>query len=155
MGVRKSYEPGTFCWADLSTADVEGAKAFYGGLLGWEFRDDEIPGGGTYTMCYIGEDDVAAMVEQDQQPGHWNHYVSVEGADEATAEARRLGATVLEEPFDVVDAGRMAVLSGPDGAAFCVWEARGHAGAGRVNDAGCMTWNELQSRRPDEDAAFY
>jgi predicted enzyme related to lactoylglutathione lyase len=95
------------------------------------------------------------MVEQDQRPGHWNHYVSVEGADEATAEARRLGATVLEEPFDVVDAGRMAVLSGPDGAAFCVWEARGHAGAGRVNDAGCMTWNELQSRRPNEAAAFY
>ena len=51
MGVRKRYEPGTFCWADLSTADVEGAKAFYGDLLGWTFRDDEIPGGGTYTMC--------------------------------------------------------------------------------------------------------
>jgi uncharacterized protein len=147
MGVRKRYEPGTFCWADLSTADVEGAKAFYGDLLGWEFRDDEIPGGGTYTMCYVGGDDVAAMVEQNQLPGHWNHYVSVESADEATAEAKRLGATVLEEPFDVIDVGRMAV--------FCAWEPRGHAGAGRVNDAGCMTWNELQSGRPDEAAAFY
>jgi uncharacterized protein len=155
MGVRKRYEPGTFCWADLSTADVEGAKAFYGDLLGWEFRDDEIPGGGTYTMCYVGGDDVAAMVEQNQQPGHWNHYVSVKSADEATAEAKRLGATVLEEPFDVMDVGRMAVFSDPEGAVFCAWEPRGHAGAGRVNDAGCMTWNELQSGRPDEAAAFY
>jgi hypothetical protein len=155
MGVRKSYEPGTFCWADLSTADVEGAKAFYGDLLGWEFRDDEIPGGGTYTMCYVGGDDVAAMVEQNQQPGHWNHYVSVGSADGATAEARRLGATVLEEPFDVMDVGRMAVLADPDGAVFCVWEAREHAGAARVNDPGCMTWNDLQSRRPEEAAAFY
>src|SRR4028119_1990008 len=155
MGVRKSYEPGTFCWADLSTADVEGAKAFYGDLLGWEFRDDEIPGGGTYTMCYVGGDDVAAMVEQNQQPGHWNHYVSVESAGEPTAEARRLGATVLEEPFDVMDVGRMAMLSDPDGAMFCVWEARGHAGAARVNDPGCMTWNELQPRQPDEEGAFY
>jgi hypothetical protein len=106
-------------------------------------------------MCYVGGDDVAAMVEQNQQPGHWNHYVSVESADEATAEARRLGATVLEEPFDVMDVGRMAVLSDPGGAVFCLWEAREHAGAARVNDPGCMTWNELQSRRPEEAAAFY
>ena len=106
-------------------------------------------------MCYVGGDDVAAMVEQNHQPGHWNHYVSVESAEEATAEARRLGATVLEEPFDVMDVGRMAVLSDPDGAVFCVWEARGHAGAARVNDPGCMTWNELRSRQPDEAAAFY
>jgi predicted enzyme related to lactoylglutathione lyase len=106
-------------------------------------------------MCYVGGDDVAAMGEQNHQPGHWNHYVSVESAEEATAEARRLGATVLEEPFDVMDVGRMAVLSDPDGAVFCVWEARGHAGAARVNDPGCMTWNEVQSRRPEEAAAFY
>lgn len=155
MGLRKSYEPGTFCWADLSTADVAGAKAFYGDLLGWEFRDDEIPGGGTYTMCFVGGEDVAAIVGQDESPGHWNHYVAVESADGTTEQARSLGATVLEEPFDVMDVGRMAVFSDPEGAMFCVWEPRGHAGAGRVNDVGCMAWNELQSRRPEEAAAFY
>ena len=155
MGLRKGYEPGTFCWADLSTTDLEGAKAFYGDLLGWEFRDDEIPGGGTYTMCFVGGEDVAAIVDQNESPGHWNHYVAVESADEATDEARRLGATVVEEPFDVMDVGRMAVFSDPDGAMFCVWEPKGHAGAGRVNDVGCMTWNELQSRRPEKAAAFY
>jgi predicted enzyme related to lactoylglutathione lyase len=46
VGKRESYEPGTFCWVDLTTTDAEGAKAFYGELFGWEFRDDEIPGGG-------------------------------------------------------------------------------------------------------------
>jgi predicted enzyme related to lactoylglutathione lyase len=45
MGKRESYEPGTFCWVDLTTTDAEGAKAFYGDLFGWEFRDDEIPDG--------------------------------------------------------------------------------------------------------------
>ncbi len=155
MGVRKGYEPGTFCWADLSTADAEGAKVFYGDLLGWEFRDDELPGGGTYTMCHVGGDEVAAIVGQNERPGHWNHYVSVESAEETTAEAKRLGATVLEEPFDVMDAGRMAVFTDPGGAMFCAWEPRDHIGAGRVNDAGCMAWNELQTGRPGEAAAFY
>ncbi len=55
----------------------------------------------------------------------------------------------------MMDVGRMAVFSDPDGAMFCAWEAREHAGAGRVNDAGCMAWNEIQSGRPDEAAAFY
>jgi predicted enzyme related to lactoylglutathione lyase len=154
MGLRESYEPGTFCWADLSTGDVGGAKAFYGDLLGWEFEDGGAPDG-SYAMCHVGGQPVAAMVRQDQHPGHWNHYVSVESADETTAKARSLGAAVLEEPFDAMDAGRMAVFADPEGAIFCVWEARQQAGAGRVNDTGCMTWNELQSGRPDEAGAFY
>lgn len=154
MGLRETYEPGTFCWTDLSTSDVAGAKAFYGDLLGWEFEDGGMPDG-AYTMCRVGDQAVAAMVQQDQHPGHWNHYISVESADETAAKAKSLGATVLEEPFDAMDAGRMAVFADPDGAVFCVWEARQHVGAGRVNDAGCMTWNELQSGQPEEVADFY
>ena len=48
----------------------------------------------------------------------------------------------------------MAVLADPCGAVLCVWQPRAHVGAGRVNDVGCLTWNELQSRDP-ESAAFY
>ncbi|MBA2715437.1 MAG: VOC family protein, partial [Rubrobacteraceae bacterium] len=86
MGKRESYEPGTFCWVDLSTPDSEGAKAFYGGLFGWEFRDDEIPGG-VYTMCLGHGDEVAAIVQQDQQPAHWNNYVAVKSAEETASKA--------------------------------------------------------------------
>jgi predicted enzyme related to lactoylglutathione lyase len=53
MGKRESYEPGTFCWVDLATPNSEDAKGFYGSLFGWEFRDDEIPGG-VYTMSQPG-----------------------------------------------------------------------------------------------------
>src|SRR3982751_5985473 len=80
MGKRQSYEPGTFSWVDLSTPDAEGAKAFYGGLFGWDFRDDEIPGGGVYTMCLREGDEVGAIVEQGAQPAHWHNYVSVASA---------------------------------------------------------------------------
>lgn len=155
MGKRESYEPGTFSWADLSTSDADGAKSFYGGLFGWEFEDNEIPGGGVYTMCWVQDATVAAIVQQNEQPGHWNSYVTVVSADETTAKAKQLGANVFEEPFDVMEAGRMAVFADPTGAILCVWEPREHIGAGRVNDTGCMGWNELQTRDPETAAAFY
>ena len=155
MGKRTRHEPGTFCWVDLSTSDADGAKAFYGELFGWEFEDNEIPGGGVYTMCHLQGDAVAAIVQQDEQPGHWNNYVSVMSADETAAKAKQLGANVFEEPFDVMEAGRMAVFADPSGAMLCVWQPREHIGARRVNDSSCLTWNELQTRNPETAAAFY
>lgn len=154
MGKRESYEPGTFCWLILSTSDFDGAKSFYGELFGWGFEDSEIPGA-AYTRCLLQGDEVAAMFQQDQQPGHWNHYVCVENADETVAEAKSLGARVFEEPFDVMESGRMAVLADPGGAVLCLWEPRNHIGAGRVNDIGCMAWNELQTHEPEKAADFY
>lgn len=155
MGKREHYEPGTFSWVDLSTDDVGSSKAFYGELLGWEYEDNEIPGGGVYTMCRLQDDSVAAMMQQDEHPGHWNSYVTVASADETTAKAKQLGAHVFEEPFDVMDAGRMAVLADPTGAVLCVWEARNHIGAGRVNDPGCLSLNQLNTREPERATAFY
>ena len=67
MGKRDSYESGTFRWVDLTTTDAEGAKAFYSELFGWEFRNDEIPGG-VYTIRH--GDVVAAIDQQDEQPAH-------------------------------------------------------------------------------------
>ena len=54
MGERTGYAPGTFSWADLSTTDTEGAKAFYTGLFGWDTEDTPIPEGGVYTMLAQG-----------------------------------------------------------------------------------------------------
>jgi predicted enzyme related to lactoylglutathione lyase len=42
MGKVERYPNGTFCWVDLGTTDAPGAKAFYGGLLGWSAED--VPG---------------------------------------------------------------------------------------------------------------
>ena len=96
-------------------------------------------------------DAVGAIYQQNEHPPHWNNYVSVTSAEETVARAKRLGARVLEEPFDIGGFGRVAVLADPAGAMLCVWEARSHIGAGRVNDVGCMGWNELQTR--DSEAA--
>jgi predicted enzyme related to lactoylglutathione lyase len=154
MGLRRSHEPGTFSWVDLATTDATGAKAFYRGLFGWEAVD--MPAvAGTYTMCHLDGVPVAALYgEQDGAP-RWNSYVTVEDVDATAARVAEVGGTLLGDPFDVEEAGRMAVVHDPAGAVLMLWQARGHIGAGRVNDSGCLCWNQL--RTPDADAAtrFY
>jgi predicted enzyme related to lactoylglutathione lyase len=155
MGTRTEYAPGTFSWVDLSTSDAAGAKRFYGDLFGWEFDDGEVPGGGVYTMCRIDGAAVCGLSEQSQVPPAWNNYVTVASADDAVAKARELGANVIEEAFDVMDAGRMGLVADPTGAMLCVWQAGQNIGAQLVNAPGALTWNELHT--PDVEAAgsFY
>jgi predicted enzyme related to lactoylglutathione lyase len=157
MGTRTDHAPGTFSWVDLTTSDAAGARAFYGGLFGWSFEDNEMPGGGgTYTMCVVDHGYVAAIPPPtDQFPPHWNNYVTVANTDESAAKARDLGATLIEQPFDVGEAGRMALLIDPTGAALCLWQPYEAIGATRVNDPGSLTWNELHTPDVDAALAFY
>jgi len=156
MGTRTEHAAGTFSWVDLTTRDGAAAKQFYGALFGWEFDDSEVPGGGVYTMCRLGDAMVAAISPTtEEMPPHWNNYVTVESADEAAAKAKELGGTAVMEPFDVMEAGRMAVLQDPTGAMLCVWEPRDAIGATRVNDPGSLTWNELHTPDPGRALEFY
>ncbi|MDQ4131039.1 MAG: VOC family protein [Actinomycetota bacterium] len=161
MGERARYEPGTFTWVDLSTSDAEGAKRFYGDLFGWEAEDMPAGDGAIYSMCRLRARYVAGISEQGEpetrrgMPPHWNNYVTVDDLEAATERARALGGNVLAEPFDVLDAGRMAVIQDPAGATFMLWQARRHIGAGLVNEPGCLTWNDLSTPDPDAAMDFY
>jgi predicted enzyme related to lactoylglutathione lyase len=162
MGERTQYTPGTFSWTDLTTTDQAGAKQFYAALFGWEAEDLPVGDGGmTYSMQRVDGKNVAAISQQPQQqaeagvPPMWNSYVSVESADAAAERAAELGATVHAPPFDVMDAGRMAVIQDPQGAFFEVWEPRQNIGAGLVNAPGAMCWNELASPDVEGSREFY
>ena len=161
MGERSEYTPGTFCWAELATSDQQAAKVFYGTLFGWGADDRPVGDGVFYSMQLIGDKPVAAIALQPQQqreagvPPLWNSYVSVQDADAVAARAKELGADVHAPPFDVMTAGRMAVIQDPQGAYFMLWQARDHIGASLVNTPGALVWNELQSPDLDASAAFY
>jgi predicted enzyme related to lactoylglutathione lyase len=158
MGERTSYPPGTFSWVDLATNDTEGAKTFYGALLGWEYEDTPIGEGQFYSMARIDGHDVAAigpLQGPEGVPPHWNCYVTVADADAAAARARDLGASVVAEPFDVFDAGRMAVIQDPQGAMLSVWQPNTSIGATLVNVEGALTWNDLISPDIEASARFY
>src|SRR5947208_2317078 len=157
MGERTGYPPGTFSWVDLGTTDADGAKIFYGNLLGWEFEDMPVPDGPPYSMATVGGRTVAALYpKQDEQaPPAWLSYVTVEDADATAARAAELGGTVISQPFDVLEAGRMAVLQDPTGAVFAVWQPRASIGAQLVNDVGSLTMNQLNTSDPEAAQAFY
>lgn len=161
MGIRSEYAPGTFSWVDLATSDTEGAKRFYADLFGWETDDLPAGEGVVYTMCRIGDSNVAAIAElmQDQRemgiPPHWNNYVTVDDVDATTERAGELGATVMAPPFDVMDAGRMSVLQDPTGAFLMLWQAGENIGADLVNEPGSLTWNDLNTPDPDRAQEFY
>lgn len=164
MGKRTGYQPGTFSWVELTTTDPKSAKTFYGDLFGWETEDSPIPaeaGGGVYTMALIDGESVAGINDQrpDQRdagvPPHWFSYVAVADADAAAARAKEVGGEVHAGPFDVMDTGRMAVISDPTGAMFGVWQAGTSIGATLVNNPGSLTSNELSTDDIERASSFY
>ncbi len=156
MGEREHHTHGTFSWADLGTTDQEAATSFYSGLFGWESRDEPIPEGGTYTMASLGGRTVAGLsTGPPGMPPAWTSYVTVDDADAAAAKAAGLGASVMAGPFDVMEAGRMAVIQDPTGAIFAVWQAGESIGAEHVNAHGALTLNQLNTRDPERASRFY
>ncbi len=159
MPERDGYIPGVPCWVDSNQPDPERATAFYGGLFGWEFEDVMPEGsGGSYLIGRIRGGDVAAIGSSPEgapPAATWNTYIWVDSADDAAAKARAAGGAVVAEPFDVMDAGRTAVLSDPEGAVFSVWQAKNHKGARVVNEHGSLNFNGLATRDPEAAKAFY
>jgi predicted enzyme related to lactoylglutathione lyase len=59
------------------------------------------------------------------------------------------------EPGDVMESGRTAVFSDPEGAVFFVWQPKQHRGAQIVNEAGSLNFNNLNTRDADAAKSFY
>jgi predicted enzyme related to lactoylglutathione lyase len=157
MPERTEYAPGTPCWVDLGSPNLEASKRFYGELLGWEaVETGSVEEAGGYMMFTLRGKNVAGMGPlQEGQPPAWGTYVCVVDADATTEAARDLGATVLLDPMDVLDAGRMAIFMDPTGAVISIWQANQHIGAELVNEPGAFCWNELLSRDLEGSRAFY
>ncbi len=156
---RDGYLPGVPCWIDTSQPDPEAAVAFYSGLFGWDCEDVMPPGApGSYFMARLRGGDVAAVSASPEGAppvAAWNTYIWVESADETAAKVLASGGRVLADPFDVMDAGRMAVCTDPEGAAFCLWQAKRHRGAQIVNEPGSLNFNGLNTRDPERAKSFY
>jgi predicted enzyme related to lactoylglutathione lyase len=126
--VREITMANPFVHVELHTRDLGKAKAFYSGLFGWELQDWPMPdGGGTYTMINVGEGTGGGMMAQERPDAmpYWLSYVGVDDVRAKTAQAKTLGATVLQDVIAVGDFGLMSVIRDPAGATIAMWQAVG------------------------------
>jgi predicted enzyme related to lactoylglutathione lyase len=152
-----AWPAGTPCWVDLGVGDAGRARAFYGGLFGWDIQEGA-PEAGGYSMCEVNGRPVAGIGPKTGPagtPATWTTYLASDDADHTVSKIRAAGGQVVTEPMDVTDAGRMAVAADPGGAVFGVWQAGAHTGAQLANEPGSLAWNENMSRDFDGNKAFY
>jgi predicted enzyme related to lactoylglutathione lyase len=144
---------------DTTQPDPAAAAAFYAAVFGWQTEDAMPPdAGGHYFMGRIDGRDAAAISSQRDgapAPAVWNSYICVESTDGAAARVLAAGGTVLSEPFDVFDSGRMAVLADTEGAVFGVWQPGSHHGSAVVNEHGAVNFNDLYCDDLEAAKAFY
>ncbi len=141
---------GTPCWADAMFTDLEGAKAFYGDVLGWTFGESSSEYG-NYTQAYSDGKAVAAIVPP--MPGQdgtavsaWCLYFASPDAATTAERIRANGGEVLMGPMAVGEFGSMVIAKDPAGVAFGVWQAGTHEGFEKQGASGAYTWAEVITR---------
>jgi predicted enzyme related to lactoylglutathione lyase len=157
MATRDTAWPeGTPCWVDLAVDDLPRARAFYSSLFGWDIPEGA-PEFGGYTMGALDGRQVAGIGPKmgDGMPTVWTTYLASDDADATASKITAAGGQLISEPFDVGEAGRMAVAADPSGAVFGLWQGRQHTGAQLVNAPGALLWNENMSRDFTGNEAFY
>ena len=149
------YEHGVPSWVDLGTPDIPKAIEFYSGLFGWQIEQGPPEAGGYSMAMYKGKPAAGIGPQMNPGPPYWTTYVSVDSADQALARARDAGGKVLMEGMDVMDVGRMGIITDPVGAVISVWEPRAHIGAGIVNEPNAYSWSELVTTDTEASKQFY
>ena len=89
--MENTFKHGAFCWNELATPDVEGAKKFYGAIFGWKFVERDM-GPMVYNMVEVNGMGVGGIMPAcPGQPALWGSYVSVDNADETARLATENG----------------------------------------------------------------
>lgn len=161
MATVDSYSLGTPCWFELGTTDQAAAKNFYGRLFGWVPQDNPYSDGEFYTMFKSGGRDAGAaytlspkVVAAGVAP-RWTVYFATPDVDASAAKVVELGGTLMQPPFDVMDAGRMVNCKDPGSAAFALWQPKRHHGAGALNEDNAVCWSELATWDTAQARSFY
>ena len=125
IGIRLAGEVGALCWTEIVTREPDGAKAFYGGLFGWTFKDTGAAPMPDYIEIYRDGQAIGGVFpmrgdEWAGVPGHFMPYFAVADADAAFERTKALGGTAVVPPKDIPGVGRFALLRDDQGAHFSV-----------------------------------
>jgi uncharacterized protein len=151
--------PGKIVSHELATLDVEKSKAFYGAVFGWTFLD--LPGKPRgYTVVLSGGEPIGGMFQfLSNDPGkhasEWIPAISVADVDGAVATARDHGATILAEPHNFPDRGRMSLLADPQRAVFFLLRSSYGDPTADIGAVNSWLWDELWTKDPTAALGFY
>jgi predicted enzyme related to lactoylglutathione lyase len=153
------YAQGTPSYVELTTPDLQAAKAFYGPLFDWELEDIDLGEAGVYVAVSVQGDSIAGITGQMPQlaghPAFWGVYLTVDDVDATASRVEPAGGRVEAGPFDVMELGRMASIQDPTGVRVNLWQAGQSIGSVRVNEPGCPIWHELTSPDLPTATRFY
>lgn len=157
MPLRESVATGTPCWVDLSTSDVEMARDFYPGLLGWEAQEANPQFGGYFNFTLDGEPVAGAMGPMGDAGADdsWKTYLATRDVRAATGGAAAAGGEVVAPVAEVGELGAQAVLTDPGGARVGAWQAREFPGFRVTGEHGAPSWFQLEAREYDRAVEFY
>ena len=114
IGAQVVNKAGAMCWNELNTRDVEGAKKFYGELLGWEFETDDTG----YTSIKNGDRWNGGIFELTPEMGdflpYWCVYFTVEDIEAAVEKVGSLGGQI-HMPTKEIGPGKIAMIACPAG----------------------------------------
>lgn len=155
--VNTNQPDGTPTWIDLGVPDLDRAMSFYGALFGWDFEVGPAEAG-YYTNCLLRGRPVAGLSQlgEPNPDGHWwNVYLATADCDGTAKRITAAGGTLLHEPMDVLDAGRMVTARDPVGAMFALWQGKAHLGCQLVNEPNTLVRNDLVTGDPAAARSFY
>ncbi len=148
--------PGKFVWHNLITPDAAAARAFYGGVFGWQFK---VQDDGNYTDVSFGGRSLGGIVsstgEGAPRTAVWLSAVSVSKIDATVVAAEAAGATQLIAARDIPNVGRVAVLSDPQGAVFQMIASVSGDPPDAPARMNTWLWRELIADDPATAADFY
>jgi predicted enzyme related to lactoylglutathione lyase len=123
-GAELVNEPVSLAWNTLITPDTEGAATFLGVVFGLG-TETQIFGGREYVILTLGDDGVGGLMRPppgmpEGAPAFWGVSFAVEDADATAVLAVERGGSMLLEPMDMPEVGRIATVTDPWGASFSV-----------------------------------
>ncbi|MEU6858889.1 VOC family protein [Glycomyces sp. NPDC046736] len=149
-------------WSDSLTADLEADTRFYEALFGWTSTDagEDLAHYTTFSLPGAGGDR-PVMGIMPCPPGMapsriWNVQFKVADCDASAEQAVALGGSLAEEPQNVADMLRFAMVEDPNGASFGLVEAKQpDTGFGVFGEPNSVVWAEYHFDGVPADAMRY
>jgi hypothetical protein len=146
MPTRDRAPQGSPCWADLWTSDVDGSRAFYREIFGWEAQEADPQFGGYFMFTRDGIPVAGAMGDMGDMKANdtWKIYLDTDDIAKTVDAATAAGAEIIAPSMPVADLGTLGA-----------WEPGTFPGFTVLGELGSPSWFELLTRDYTAALDFY